>query len=233
MPYFDSTKTSISKKNLPPRVRVAVEGAGKRRNLAVFAVGGAVLLAQSILILPWSFYPDLMRERAYGLTNLTTDAWRIQYAVGAITAALIGGLLFIPLYAIIRRTGARWWIWGSALAAVALLFPRVVHLFGARGIKGIADPAGIPVLLAISAVFTLLTTPLVNSAMRVVETDADAYGLDLAREPDGAARALLATTSYRAPDLTELEEALFYDHPSIESRLRMAMEWKASHPGSQ
>lgn len=232
MPYFDSTKTAIGKKNLLPRVRVAVEGAGKRRNLAAFTVGGAVLLAQSILILPWSFYPDLMPERAYGLTNLTTDAWLIQYAVGAIAGALIGGLLFIPLYAIIRRTGARWWIWGCALAAVALLFPRV-DLFGARGIEGIADPAGIPVLLAISAVFTLLTTPLVNSAMRVVETDADAYGLDLAREPDGAARALLATTSYRAPDPTELEEALFYDHPSIESRLRMAMEWKASHPGSQ
>jgi STE24 endopeptidase len=29
-----------------------------------------------------------------------------------------------------------------------------------------------------------------------------------------------------------IEEILFYDHPSVENRIRMAMEWKATHPAN-
>ena len=30
--------------------------------------------------------------------------------------------------------------------------------------------------------------------------------------------------------LGKLEEIVFYDHPSVEARVRRAMEWKAGHP---
>jgi STE24 endopeptidase len=30
-----------------------------------------------------------------------------------------------------------------------------------------------------------------------------------------------------------LEEVLFYDHPSVEGRVRMAMDWKAAHPTAE
>ena len=48
--------------------------------------------------------------------------------------------------------------------------------------------------------------------------------------PDGMASALVKTAEYRNPRPGKLEEWLFYTHPSVEQRVRAAMEWKASHP---
>lgn len=97
------------------------------------------------------------------------------------------------------------------------------------GASGIDDPAGLPTLAAILVVFTLATTPLVDTAERTVELDADRFGLELAHEPDGMARALIATGDYRASSPGPVEEAIFYDHPSIAHRVRIAMDWKAAH----
>jgi STE24 endopeptidase len=38
-------------------------------------------------------------------------------------------------------------------------------------------------------------------------------------------------SEYRKIEPGELEEIVFYDHPSGRSRVRMAMEWKAQHLG--
>jgi STE24 endopeptidase len=38
------------------------------------------------------------------------------------------------------------------------------------------------------------------------------------------------TAEYRYPRPGRLEEIIFYDHPSVETRVRRAMEWKAAHP---
>ena len=43
-------------------------------------------------------------------------------------------------------------------------------------------------------------------------------------------KALIKTAEYRAPSPSAIEEFLFYDHPSVENRIRRAMEWKATHP---
>jgi STE24 endopeptidase len=53
--------------------------------------------------------------------------------------------------------------------------------------------------------------------------------MELAGEPDGMARALIKTAEYRAPSPSDLEETLFYTHPSVEKRIRRAMEWKYTH----
>ena len=37
------------------------------------------------------------------------------------------------------------------------------------------------------------------------------------------------TVEYRASSPSNLEEFLFYDHPSVEHRVRKAMDWKAAH----
>lgn len=123
----------------------------------------------------------------------------------------------------------------TSVVAVGLLLadrliPPLSRLLGSGG-AGIADPVGLPVLLAFFASFSLITTPLVNTAERWVEADADGYGLDLAREPDGMARAVLATADYRASSPTAVEEALFYDHPSVRHRVLTAMTWKFQHSG--
>ena len=42
--------------------------------------------------------------------------------------------------------------------------------------------------------------------------------------------ALVKTAEYRYPRPSAVEEFIFYDHPSVERRVRAAMEWKAAHP---
>jgi STE24 endopeptidase len=113
------------------------------------------------------------------------------------------------------------------------LFPRVARLVGARGVKGLADPAGFPVIGIILAVLGLLATPIFNSIIRTAETDADRFSLVHVNEPDGLSKALVKTIEYRAATPSRLEEVLFYDHPAVGNRVRMAMAWKAAHPKAE
>jgi STE24 endopeptidase len=121
-----------------------------------------------------------------------------------------------------------------SLAAILLfwlaerLFPRFARLFGSNASLG--DPRGIPILIFMVSLFGLLTLPLFNSFSRMIETQADAYSLRTENRPDGLASALVKTAEYRYPRPTAIEEMVFYDHPSVERRVRTAMEWKAAHP---
>lgn len=110
------------------------------------------------------------------------------------------------------------------------LYPPARRLLGAKRVGDIADPAGLPVLAAVLAVLGVLATPITNTLIRTIEEDADHFSLIHANEPDGLSKALIKTAEYRAPSPSALEEFLFYDHPSVENRVRRAMEWKAAHP---
>jgi STE24 endopeptidase len=113
---------------------------------------------------------------------------------------------------------------------VGRLFPVASRLLGAKDVTGIADPAGLPVFFALIGVIALLLTPVTNSLVRIEETDADNFSLRIANEPDGIAKALIQTVEYRAATPSQIEEIIFYDHPSVSRRIRNAMEWKAKHP---
>jgi STE24 endopeptidase len=97
------------------------------------------------------------------------------------------------------------------------------------GVRDVADPAVTPLFALLAAVAGLLATPLFNTIIRVHESQADAFGLDAAREPDGFALTAMKLSEYRKIEPSALEEALFFDHPSGRTRVRMAMEWKARH----
>lgn len=122
----------------------------------------------------------------------------------------------------------------SLLAMIAFwlvdrLFPLAARLLGARGVEGIADPAGLPVLSAVLSVLALLATPVTNTLIRTMEADADNFSLQRVGEPDGLAKALVKTIEYRAATPGKWEEIIFYDHPSVGWRVRNAMDWKAAH----
>ncbi len=110
------------------------------------------------------------------------------------------------------------------------LTPRVLARHGERwGVREVSDPAVTPLFAALSAMLFLPLTPVLNTLIRVNESEADAFGLDAAREPDGFARIAMKLSEYRKIEPGALEEALFFDHPSGRTRVRMAMEWKAAH----
>lgn len=130
-------------------------------------------------------------------------------------------------------------VWGTlfsavmaALAALGVLwlFPVVRGWLGADGVAGVADPAGLPIVYLIFVTLGLLATPILNTQTRMQEAAADSFSLEHANEPDGLAKALVKTIEYRASSPSDLEEFIFYNHPSVEHRVRKAMDWKATHP---
>lgn len=131
----------------------------------------------------------------------------------------------------------------KSLLFFALFFPLVMGLVqvsfawvqrrwgAAWNVVGIEDPAGLPVIVTLVAIGSLLTTPLTNTWTRVQEQEADIFGLNVAREPDGFAKVVLKLGEYRKLDPSPLEELIFYDHPSGRTRIHAAMRWKAEHLG--
>jgi STE24 endopeptidase len=107
-------------------------------------------------------------------------------------------------------------------------FPMFARAFGSKA--SISDPAGLPVLVFMVALLFLLAQPLVNGMIRKGENEADQYSLETVNLPDALATALVKTAEYRYPRPGRLQEMLFYTHPSVERRVRRAMDWKASHP---
>lgn len=131
--------------------------------------------------------------------------------------------------------GQVWWLVAVfSLLAVLLffladrLFPRFARLFGSD--VSIADARGFPVLMFIVSLFGLLAQPVQNWVVRKGETEADLYSVQTVNLPDAMASALVKTAEYRNPRPGAVEESLFYSHPSVERRVRAAMEWKAAHP---
>ncbi|WP_425982367.1 M48 family metallopeptidase [Brevundimonas sp. TWP1-2-1b1] len=110
------------------------------------------------------------------------------------------------------------------------LYPLAHRLLRADRVGDIADPTGLPILFLVLAFLGVLGTPVFATMTRTTEEDADHFSLVHANEPDGLAKALIKTAEYRAPSPSAVEEFLFYDHPSVENRIRRAMEWKATHP---
>lgn len=120
----------------------------------------------------------------------------------------------------------------SALSVlVFFLADRLYHHF-ARWLGSTAtlsDPVGLSVMMVMISVFSLLATPAINGVVRAGESEADAYSLRTVNLPDALASALVKTAEYRNPRPHPVAEFLFYSHPSVENRVRAAMEWKAQH----
>ena len=116
---------------------------------------------------------------------------------------------------------------------VSRAFERIAKRRAAQwGIGGVADPAGLPLLVALFSVYLFALTPLLNTIGRTMEQEADAFGLNASRAPDGFAQAAIAVAEYRKMKPGPVEEALLYDHPSGWNRIHRAMLWKAENIGA-
>ena len=131
-------------------------------------------------------------------------------------------------------------VWKSILAFAAIFLlafyfayravPAIIRRYGTQwGVRNESDPAAIPVFFIVFAVIGVFLTPVTNTLIRVNESEADAFGLNAAREPDAFAKVALQLSEYRKIEPGPVEEFLFFDHPSGKTRIRMAMDWKAAH----
>ena len=97
-------------------------------------------------------------------------------------------------------------------------------------VREITDVAVIPLAVIVFSLYFLLMTPVTNTITRTMEFEADMYGLNAARQPDGEANVDLMLGEYRKMDPGPVEEFVFFDHPSGRTRITAAMRWKAENP---
>ena len=107
------------------------------------------------------------------------------------------------------------------------MFFKVSHYMGSK--SEVQDPRGIPVLLLCVSFLSLLAQPVTNFVVRQGEIEADQYAYQAVNLPDAMATALVKTAEYRDPRPNAVQEFIFYSHPSVEKRVKAAMEWKAQH----
>jgi STE24 endopeptidase len=97
------------------------------------------------------------------------------------------------------------------------------------GFHEITDVAVIPLVLLLASIFSFAFTPIDNTMTRTQEHEADMYGLNTSRQPDGFAQAAIHLGEYRKMNPGPVEEWVFFDHPSGHNRIYAAMRWKAEN----
>jgi STE24 endopeptidase len=333
------------------RMRDVAERVTRFRPLQTAVYWVQFIVVVSLLTFPLSVYEGYFREHKYGLLNQTFGPWMKDQMIALGAAVVLGAVLVVPLFGLVRRLGKNWWVWGAVVSLIFVAFVALIapvylaplfnkytilqdakikdpilsmarangipakdvfefdasrqsnrvsanvsglgatmrislndnllkrctlpeiettmgHEMGhyvlnhsykglvmngvvvviafaflnwavgfalARwgeswGVRGLGDVAVMPVAVMIFAIYFFVTTPVGNTITRSMEFEADMYGLNAARQPDGEANVDLLLGEYRKMDPGPVEEIFFFDHPSGRTRITAAMQWKAEHP---
>jgi Zn-dependent protease with chaperone function len=123
-----------------------------------------------------------------------------------------------------------------ALLAVHLVASALLARSGAKlGVRGLSDPAALPLMLAIAAVLGLVIMPLAFAFSRYQEHEADRFALEITRDNHACANAFVtmqaSNLGYPRPD--EWVVWLRTTHPSIAERVEFCNEyrpWETDEP---
>jgi len=308
------------------------------------------LVVTTILGAPLGIYEGFFRERQYGLATQTFGPWLSDQLIILAVNLILGGVVAMVLFGVVRRLSRTWWIWGAGVSIVfftffimiapvyifpllnkytvlddpkitqpilslarangipaqkvyqvdasrqttrmsanvsgfghtmritlndnllrrgsseeiqaimghemghyvlhhipkdILYFSVVIVIFfaflrwslgwclgrwGARWqVRGIGDTAVMPLVFLLGSLLGFVYTPFFNTHVRTSEHEADMYGLNASRQPDGFAQAAIHLGEYRKMNPGPVEEWIFFDHPSGRNRIHDAMRWKAEN----
>jgi STE24 endopeptidase len=323
---------------------------GRFRPLQTFLYTAQYILAVVVLSFPLDVYEGYFREHKYGLATQTFGPWMVDQLKGLGVNLVLGGLLAVVLFGVVRKLERTWWIWGSVVFIVFntfliliapvylvpifnkvtklddpkvtapilrlarangipardvyqidasrqttrmsanvsgfantmritlndnllrrgspeeiqavmghemghyvlnhiykdILFFAIVFVAGFAylrwslewclkrwgekwGVRGVGDTAVVPLVALVVSIFFFVLTPVLNTHTRTQEHEADMYGLNAARQPDGFAQAAIHLGEYRKMSPGPVEEWIFFDHPSGRNRIHDAMRWKAEN----
>jgi STE24 endopeptidase len=318
--------------------------------LQTFIFWTEFLVVTTILGAPLGMYESYFRERQYGLATQTLGPWLGDQLIMLLVNTVLGGVVCMALFGVVRRLPRTWWIWGAGVSIVFLIFfimiapvfifpllnkytvlddPKItkpiLSLARANGIpaekvyqvdasrqttrmsanvsgygrtmritlndnllrrgsleeiqaimghemghyvlhhiakdilyfsvvivilfallrwsleralarwgerwkiRGIGDTAVLPLVFFVGTILGFVYTPFFNTHIRTNEHEADMYGLNASRQPDGFAQAAIHLGEYRKMNPGPVEEWIFFDHPSGRNRIHDAMRWKAEN----
>ena len=130
-------------------------------------------------------------------------------------------------------------LWGISFISVIIVISMAylswsvqwaIRRWGAKwGIHDPGDPAVLPLGMLLISILFFVLTPVVNTQTRLQEKEADMFGLNASRQPDGFAQAAIHLGEYRKMHPGKLEEWIFFDHPSGYDRIHSAMVWKSTN----
>ena len=332
------------------RMRDLAERFTRFKPVQTFVYWLQYLVLTTILVFPLTVYEDYFREHKYGLATQTFGPWMGDQMKSLGVGLVLGGLLAMLLFGVVRRLPRTWWIWGAVVTAVFFIFtvlispvyivpifnkvtrlddPKIVdpilsmarangipakdvyeidasrqttrisanvsgfantmritlndnllrrgspeeiqavmghemghyvmhHIYNGImflaimivlafvylrwaldwalqrwgekwQIRGVGDTAVLPLVVLLAAIFGFVVTPVMNTFTRTQEYEADMYGLNTSRQPDGEAQADIHLGEYRKMNPGPIEEVIFFDHPSGRNRIYAAMRWKAEN----
>ena len=84
------------------------------------------LLVLSVLTFPLGIYEGYFREHKYGLLNQNFGEWMRDQLVVLAVVTVLGAILMVPLFGLVRRVGKDWWIWGAVLMIVFAAFVSLI-----------------------------------------------------------------------------------------------------------
>ena len=332
------------------RMRDLAERFTRFKPVQTFVYWLQYLVLTTILVFPLTVYEDYFREHKYGLATQTFGPWMGDQMKSLGVGLVLGGLLAMLLFGVVRRLPRTWWIWGAVVTILFLIFtvliepvyivpifnkvtrlddPKIVdpilsmarangipakdvyeidasrqttrisanvsgfantmritlndnllrrgspeeiqavmghemghyvmhHIYNGImflsimivlafvylrwaldwalqrwgekwQIRGVGDTAVLPLVVLLAAIFGFVVTPVMNTFTRTQEYEADMYGLNTSRQPDGEAQADIHLGEYRKMNPGPIEEFIFFDHPSGRNRIYAAMRWKAEN----
>jgi STE24 endopeptidase len=107
---------------LSARMRDLAERITRFKPIHTFLYWTQFVVVTSLLTFPLGVYEGYFREHKYGLATQTFGPWLGDELKGLGLAVVLGGLLMMALYGIVRRLPRTWWIWGAVTALVFATF---------------------------------------------------------------------------------------------------------------
>lgn len=85
------------------------------------------IIVVSVLTFPLTVYESYFREHRYGLLNQPFGPWMRDQMVMLAVGVVLGAILVIPIFGLVRRLGKSWWVWGAALMILFLAFVSLIE----------------------------------------------------------------------------------------------------------
>ena len=108
------------------RIRDWAERVTARKNVQTFLYFIPFLLITTLLQFPLAVYAGYFREHNYGLATQTFGPWIRDQLVALAVVAVLGGIAIVILFAIVRRLGRTWWVWGAVASVIFLTITALI-----------------------------------------------------------------------------------------------------------